>query len=142
MGVGSVRSEVLVGDLAIAFPVLLSVYLFWSFVVVAFEESGHYVEAAAVTVVAVLVMVYVMLLPGLGQIRLAERWAAGHEVDRATALDATYTWARRAGRPSSGGATLFGSPCYWLLLVRSLGRPGRGLSSTGFWAPSSELPSS
>ena len=23
-----------------------------------------------------------------------ERWAAGHEVDRATALDATYTWAR------------------------------------------------
>ena len=55
-----------------------------------------YVEAAAVTVAAVLVLVYVMVLPGLGRIRLVERWAAGHEVDRARALEATYTWARGA----------------------------------------------
>ena len=61
---------------------------------VAFEESDRYVEAAAVTVVAVLVLVYVMVLPGLGPSRLVERWAAGREVDRARALDATYTWAR------------------------------------------------
>jgi adenylate cyclase len=40
--------------------------------------------------------VYVNVLPGVGEIRLAERWAAGHEVDRARALGATYNYARRA----------------------------------------------
>ena len=79
---------------AITLPILLPVYLVLSFVVVAFEESDHYVEAAAVTVVAVLVLIYVTAFPGLGPIRLAEQWAAGHEVDRARALEATYTWAR------------------------------------------------
>ena len=39
-------------------PVLLPIWLFASFVVVAFEKSDRYVEAAAVTVVAVLVMEY------------------------------------------------------------------------------------
>jgi adenylate cyclase len=81
---------------AVAFSVLLPIYLVVSFIVVAFEESGHYVEVAAVTAVAVLVLAYVIILPGLGRIRLADQWAAGHEVDRARALDATYTWAREA----------------------------------------------
>ena len=53
-------------------------------------------EAALVTVVAVPVLLYVMFLPGLGRIRLVEQWAAGHDVDRARALGATYTWARAA----------------------------------------------
>jgi adenylate cyclase len=44
----------------ISFLALLPVY----FVFVAFEDSGHYVEAAAITVIAVLVVVYVMALPG------------------------------------------------------------------------------
>src|SRR4030081_3246502 len=79
---------------AVTFLVLLSIYLVPAIVVVAREGSGHYVEAAAVTVVAVLVLVYVMLLPGLGRIRLAERWAAGHTVDRAKALGSTYTYVR------------------------------------------------
>ncbi len=57
VGVGSVRSEVLVGDLGSdVFASSLPPYLLWSFVVVAFEKSSHYVEAAVVTVVAVLVM--------------------------------------------------------------------------------------
>jgi adenylate cyclase len=81
---------------AVSLPLFLQVYLVSSFVVVAFEESDHYVEAAGVTVVAVLVLVFVIVLPGLGQKRLVERWAAGREVDRARALDATYSWARRA----------------------------------------------
>ena len=79
---------------AITFPVMLQIYLLLSFLVVAFEESGRYVEAAAVTVVAVLVLVYVSVLPGRRPFRPAEQWAAGHEVDRARALEATYTWAR------------------------------------------------
>ena len=69
---------------AITFAVSLPIYLMLSFVVVAFEKSDHYVEAAAVTVVAVLVLVYVVVLPGLGRLRLVEQWAAGREVDRAS----------------------------------------------------------
>ena len=74
-----------------------------AFLVAAFEGSGRYVDAAAVTIVGVLALAYVTVLPGLGRIRLVEHWAAGHEVDRATALDATYTWARGAVARSVGG---------------------------------------
>jgi len=38
---------------AVTFAMVLPIYLASSFHVVAFEESGHYLEAAAVTVVAV-----------------------------------------------------------------------------------------
>ncbi|MCW2630800.1 MAG: conserved transrane protein [Mycobacterium sp.] len=82
---------------------MLPIYLVASFLVVAFEKSGQYVDAGAVTVVAVPVLVYVMVLPGIGRIRLAEQWAAGHEVDRASALDATYVWARGAATRAVGG---------------------------------------
>jgi hypothetical protein len=44
----------------VAFATLLPTYLVPSFVVVAIEESGHYVEAAAVTFVGVLLVVYVL----------------------------------------------------------------------------------
>jgi class 3 adenylate cyclase len=91
---------------AVSFPVLLPVFLLLSFVVVAFEESGRYVEAAAVTVIAVLVLVCVTGAPGSGEIRLAERWAAGHEVDRARALGATYIYARRAIIRNVGGTAV------------------------------------
>jgi adenylate cyclase len=74
--------------------VLLPIYLLVSFTIVAFEESTRYVDAAASTVVAVPVLVYLLVLPSLGRVRLAEQWAAGQKVDRATALEATYTWAR------------------------------------------------
>jgi adenylate cyclase len=81
--------------LAIMFPLVLQIYLVPSLVVVAYEDSGHYVEAATVTVLAVLVLVYLLVLPGMGWSGLAQRWAAGQEVERARALDATYTDARR-----------------------------------------------
>ena len=91
----------------ITFPVVLQIYLVPSFVVVALQDSSHYVEAVAVTIVAVLVVAYVMILPGLSQLRLAEKWAAGDKVDPTKALDATYTWARAAGpRAAGGNATL------------------------------------
>lgn len=81
---------------AIGFPLLLLIFLFASFVVVAIEHSDHYVEAAAVTVVAVVVLLYVQILPGMGRLRVAEQWVAGLNVDRATALAATYDWVRQA----------------------------------------------
>ena len=82
--------------LAVAFPFSLPIYLFWSLLIVAVEKSGHYVLAAAVTVVAALVLHCVGALTGIRWFRRAQQWAAGHEVDRATALEATYTFTRRA----------------------------------------------
>jgi adenylate cyclase len=76
------------------FFVLLPHFLLLSFVVVAFEGSGGYVKAAAVTVVAMLVLSWVAVLPGLGPLHLVEQWAGDHDVDRARTLDATYTYAR------------------------------------------------
>jgi adenylate cyclase len=80
----------------IAFILVLPAYLFVSFVIVAFEHSDRYVETAAVTVVVVLAQSYLFLPPGRRRFWLAEQWAAGHEVDRATALEHTYIYARAA----------------------------------------------
>jgi adenylate cyclase len=81
---------------AIGYPLLLQIYLFASFIVVAYEKSDHYVEAAVVTVISVFVLLYFSILPGHRPFRRAEHWAAGREVDRAGALADTYAWGRAA----------------------------------------------
>jgi class 3 adenylate cyclase len=90
---GSRYSWVICG---VFFASILSVSLLSSFVVVAFERSSHYVEAAAVTGVVVAVLAYMVILPGSRRFHLAQRWAAGREVDRAAAIEDTYTWTRAA----------------------------------------------
>lgn len=89
MDVGSVRSQ------AITVLLALLIYLAWSLAIVAFERSDRYLEVAAVTVVAVLAHSYVLMLPGSSGVRLVERWAAGEDVDRESALRATYAYGRR-----------------------------------------------
>ena len=59
------------------------------------ESLVDYVEAAAVTVVAATVLLWVAIFLGSGERRVVERWAAGQEVDRAKALAATYAWTRK-----------------------------------------------
>jgi adenylate cyclase len=105
---------------------LLSVYLVLSLLIVAFEWSDRYIEAAAVTVGTVLVMVYVTNLPGLGASRLVERWAAGHEVDRVRALDATYTWTRTLGARAMAANVTF-IPLLFLLVGGIAGATGSRL---------------
>lgn len=84
---------------AVFFLSVSSVSVLISFVVVAFERSNHYVEAAVATVVLMALLAYVVILPDSRRFHLAQAWAAGHEVDRAAALEDTYTWARAvAGR--------------------------------------------
>ncbi|OBA83136.1 cyclase [Mycobacterium sp. 1164966.3] len=107
---------------AISFPILLSIYAIPSFCVVALEQSDHYVEAAVVTVVAVLVCGGVTALPGRRLIRLVERWAAGREVDRASALEATYTWARGFGVRAVLGNAVLGAVV--LVLVAAIAGAG------------------
>ncbi|UMB68565.1 adenylate/guanylate cyclase domain-containing protein [Mycobacterium paraterrae] len=80
---------------AVTAVLMLQIYLLLSLVVVAYERSSHYVEAAVATVVAVPLLAYLLVLPGQGGIRLAEQWAADGGVDRETALVSTYTYARR-----------------------------------------------
>ena len=79
---------------AVSVPIILPTYLASSFIALSIERSDRYVEVAAVTVVAVLVLVYAMAFPGAPSSRVVEQWAAGKAVDRARALDATYTWSR------------------------------------------------
>jgi adenylate cyclase len=81
--------------LAVAFPFSLPIYVFWSFLIVAVEKSGHYLQAAVATVVVTLSLHCFGALTGR-RFRPAQQWAAGQDVDRATALDATYTFTRRA----------------------------------------------
>lgn len=80
---------------ALTLPLALPVYLAWSLGIVAFERSDHYAQAAAVTVVAVLAYLWVLVGPGGREARLIERWAAGDDVDRETALRATYRYGRK-----------------------------------------------
>jgi len=92
---------------AFTFVALLPIYLLCSFVVVAYEKSDRYVEAAAFTVAAVLMLGYVIVLPGLGGLRLAERWAAGHQVDRVRTLESTYAYGRGAVARTVGAGTIW-----------------------------------
>jgi adenylate cyclase len=92
---------------AISYFAVLPVWLGAAFLVVASEGSDRYVDAAAVTVVAVLVLVYVAILAGVGPSRRVEQWAAGREVDRARALEATYAWARGAVVRTVGAAAVW-----------------------------------
>lgn len=81
---------------AVTFPGALLAYLCGAFLIVAVEDSNRYLEAAAVTAIAVPVLVYAVVRPGIGGTRIVEQWAAGREIDRTSALEITYTWARGA----------------------------------------------
>ena len=79
---------------AIGFAVTLLVYLLLTLLIAAFEKSGHYVEVTAVTAGAAVLFECMLAIPRR-RMRLAEQWAAGQEIDRATALEGTYSLARR-----------------------------------------------
>lgn len=80
---------------ALIYPPGLIIYLGYALTIVAFERSGRFLDAVIVTAVAVLVRVYVLVLPGSKALRMIEKWAAGGEVDRLITLGATFTYARK-----------------------------------------------
>lgn len=79
----------------LVYPPGLVVYLSYTMVIVAFQGSDRYIEAAAITAVAVAVRVFVWVLPASKGVQPFERWAAGHQIDPMTALIATFTYTRR-----------------------------------------------
>ncbi len=99
--------------LAVLVPTGLPIFLFWSFLVVGVEGSSRYLQAAVVTLVALLALNVFAAAAARGVYRPVERWAAGHDVDRATALKATYGFARTAA-----SRTLWSSAvCFGLMSV-------------------------
>jgi adenylate cyclase len=80
----------------ITFASELLVYVLWSELLVAFENSDRYLAAAVVTGIAVLVNASVSILPASRMFCRAHQWAAGWEVDRVEALADTYAWSRAA----------------------------------------------
>ncbi|MDC8996859.1 adenylate/guanylate cyclase domain-containing protein [Mycobacterium marinum] len=93
----------------VTFAVVLPVYLLLSFWVVAFENSGHYIEAAVVTVAVVSLGLWVIFLPSVVRRRLPEKWAADHDVDRLSALEATYVYGRGAVVRGLGSNVVLGA---------------------------------
>ena len=79
---------------AVAYVVSFAVYLCPAFIVVAFEGSPRYVAAAVITGVAVVGLVGILVLRGYRQYRIAELWAAGHDIDVPSALAGTYNYSR------------------------------------------------
>jgi adenylate cyclase len=88
-------------------------YLVWSWLVVASEKSSHYVEASVIAGVVIVVLAFVLVLPGNRLFLGAEQWAAGREVDRAKALEDTY----RSGRAATVRALGFIPVSVVLLLM-------------------------
>src|ERR1700712_3295374 len=82
---------------AFAFASMFVTYLLWSVVIVAFERSSHYAEAAVIVGPAVVLQAFVIALPGSRLLSPVARWGAGREVDLRRALEDTYAWSRAAG---------------------------------------------
>jgi len=57
---------------AVMFAVMVPAFVMLSFIVVAYEKSDRYAEAAAITVVVVPLLAYAYFLPGLGPLYRVE----------------------------------------------------------------------
>jgi adenylate cyclase len=82
---------------AVGFLISLPIYSsLVSLPIVTFEKSNRYVDATAVTLVAVVVLECIMVFPVRRLALVLKKWASGHDVDPATALEETYTYVRAA----------------------------------------------
>ncbi len=82
---------------AVSLTLSMPIYFVWSFLIVAVEGSSRYVQASAVTIVVGSVLTLIVTRSGSAARRTVESWAAGEQIDRAGALEATYEWTRSAG---------------------------------------------
>ena len=80
---------------ALIYPPGMLIYLSYALIILAFEGSGRFIDAVIVTAVAMLLRVYLLVLPGSKELRLIEKWAAGQGIDPMTALGATFAYTRR-----------------------------------------------
>ena len=111
---------------AITILFTLPIYGVWSIFIVAVEESSQYVEAGVAAVVAVPLLVCLGQRPGSGWFRPVERWAAGQEVERSKALEATYVLTRGVVVQSLVLSAVWAALLF-LLVGRIAGAPGSQL---------------
>lgn len=81
--------------LVVVFFMSVPIYLLLTLSIVASEKSGRYLEVAALTVAAVLVLEFLMFFPGRREMGRVQKWAAGEDADRAALLEGTYAYSRR-----------------------------------------------
>jgi class 3 adenylate cyclase len=74
--------------------VLLPIWLMPPLLIVELEESDQFLITAAITAAALVAVLLFGAQPGDRAWRHMEHWAAGEDVDRAAALESTYTYAR------------------------------------------------
>ncbi|MFV8053586.1 adenylate/guanylate cyclase domain-containing protein [Mycobacterium sp. 48b] len=117
---------------ALVYPAGLSVHLAYPLLIVAFQESDRYGAAVAITLVAMLVRVYVMVLPGSKPLRLIEDWAAGREVDPVELLRVTYAYGR--GTTARVAATdVVWTACLGVVVAAMAGATGWRLAEYGIF---------
>ena len=80
----------------VSVAIVLPIYALSLGFVVAYEDSDRWAAMAAVAVLAPVVSLYPAARPGRAIWRPIERWAAGDQVDRSEALEATYLLARQS----------------------------------------------
>ena len=115
---------------ALVYAAGLSVYLAYPLLIVAFEGSDRYVEAAVIGCVAMLVRVYLLVLPGSKPLRLIEKWAAGHEVDPMEVLRATFSYGRRTTARVLATDVVW-APCLGVVVAAMVGATGGRLVQYG-----------
>jgi adenylate cyclase len=79
---------------ALVYPAGLSAHLALPMLIVALEGSDRYLQAVLVVVLAMLVRVVLLVLPGSKTLRPMEQWAAGRDIDPLSVLRLTYSYAR------------------------------------------------
>ena len=114
----------------LVYPAGMSCYLAFPLIIVAFQRSDRYGDAAIIASVAMLVRVYLMVLPGSKPLRLIEKWAAGRQVDPGEALRGTFAYARRT--PIRVFVTdVIWAPCLGLGIAAMVGASGWRLAQYG-----------
>ena len=108
----------------------MAVHLAYPFIIVAFEGSDRYAEAAVISGVAMLVRAYLLVLPGSTPLRLIENWAAGHEVDPGAVMRATYAYGRRTTARVLVTDVVW-TPCVALVIASIAGATGWRLVQYG-----------
>jgi class 3 adenylate cyclase len=107
---------------ALAYVITVPMWLATAVVVAEFESSDRYVQASATAAAILVVVMYLIMLPGHAQWHLIEQTAAGALVDPFEALKSTYQLVRSTTvRAASAAAIGGGVACALVGLIAGAG---------------------
>ena len=79
---------------AVSALVIMPMWVVTALIIVQFEKSDRFLDAAAVAAALEVASMYLLTQPGSATWRAIERWAAGDDVDQLEALASTYSFGR------------------------------------------------